>query len=72
MKKSEHLSELAAPESDQSRELGAKGINPRLLKEAAGFMRMKKKCVFYKHSWMMVTYFLFASTVLSTFHYSIV
>lgn len=50
MKKSEHLSELAAPESDQSRELGAKGINPRLLKEAAGFMRMKKKCVFYKHS----------------------
>lgn len=42
MKKSEHLSELAAPESDQSRELGAKGINPRLLKEAAGFMRMKK------------------------------
>lgn len=42
MKESEHLSELAAPESDQSRELGAKGINPRLLKEAAGFMRMKK------------------------------
>lgn len=50
MKKSEHLFELAAPESDQSRELGAKGIILRLLKEAAGLIQMKKKCVFYKHA----------------------